>query len=133
MAAVARLDKGRLCARSLTTALGWEPGDRLTCDVTIPETVILARTWPGPDPVIATSTPHLDNAARVLLPIGLRCHLGLAADSEVFATTTAQGTLKITSLGRVLAALDNADTADRNPAAAAGDPCDGDEDGEVGR
>ena len=129
--AVARLDRGRLCARSLIGVLGWAPGDRLRCDITIPQTVILARTWPGPEPVIATSTPHLDSAARVLLPIGLRCHLGLAADAEVFAATTTHGTLKITSLGRVLAALDDADNAAAARAAAVDADGDGDGDADV--
>jgi hypothetical protein len=80
----ASLDAGRLHAPAIIAELGWEPGQALEADVSIPGRVRLRATW-ADGPVIGSTKAHLDGSGRISVTLGLRAHLGIEPSDVVVA------------------------------------------------
>ena len=114
-----RLDRGRLYAPAIIDAVGWPCPARLDADVSRPERVLLR-----PAPEIAgvarsTSRPHLDQSGRIVLPIGIRAHLGIDPNAEIVVIAR-DGFVEIVTLGRMLTGLDTLGALDTLRATPAG-------------
>ena len=101
---VRRLDGGRLYAPTVTDAVAWSCSIRLEADVSQPQCVLLR-----PAPKIigefnSTSRPHVDGSGRLVLPEGIRFHLGVGKNDEVVAIARVDH-LEIVTVGRMLTGL----------------------------
>ncbi|MGB9344990.1 MAG: hypothetical protein WCA90_03055, partial [Ilumatobacteraceae bacterium] len=86
MVVARRLDRGRLCARELVDAVGFESNTALAADVSRTGRVRLTVARPSPAvaastaSVAGTSRAHVDARCQILIPSGLRAFLGIPGD-----------------------------------------------------
>ncbi|HQU27103.1 MAG TPA: hypothetical protein PLS29_08755, partial [Acidimicrobiales bacterium] len=87
----ARLDRGRLHAPEAIGRLGWPVLCELDARLVGPSRVRLRRRPVDDRPVRATARAHVDATGRVLIPSGLRHHLGVAPEDQVVVWVEAEG------------------------------------------
>jgi hypothetical protein len=108
------LDRGRLCARELIDAVSFPPSTALAADVSRTGRVRLTVAQPSATvgtsaPVAGSSRAHVDARSQILVPLGLRMHLGIQADGEVIARVIDEHTVEILTAATLAVAINALD------------------------
>jgi len=90
--AARKLDRGRLSAAKLVAAARFGCHAALAADVSRPDRVLLRaapatprRAGDAEAPFAGTHTAHTDGSGAIVVPAGLRAHLGIDDDGEIVA------------------------------------------------
>ena len=89
------LDGGRLFARSLVEEAAWPPSIELVAELLEDRRIRLRAQDHTAGSVKGTLTPHVDDAGRICVSVGLRKYLGVSKDSPVLAYSVAPGVIEI--------------------------------------
>jgi len=108
-----KLDRGRLCSAELVDAAGFDAHTALAATLGCPGVVRLRRapspvTGPGVEapPVAGTSTVHTDARRSIVVPLGLRTHLGISANDTVIDRVVDADTVEVANPAVLTVAFD---------------------------
>jgi hypothetical protein len=105
-----RLDAGRLSAPKLLSAAQWPSRAFLTADVSVPRVVRLRLSDARTARLVGSSVVHTDTGGRIVLTEGIRMHLAVDPNADVFARFVDGDVIEVRSVAAVNAVLDTPGT-----------------------
>jgi len=105
-----RLDAGRLSAPKLLSAAQWPSRAFLDADVSVPRVVRLRLSDAPTARLAGSSVVHVDTSGRIVLTDGIRMHLCVEPNADVFARLVEGGVIEVRSVATVNAVLDTPGT-----------------------